>query len=59
MFRVENKIEGEFINLLENFRDLKDKKNHFYMISDDFEGLVWNDLPGFWNETISKSFSKK
>ncbi len=58
--RFERKsLQDLFDKVGANFKDVPDKKNHFYAISDDFEGLVWNDLPGFWNESISKSFSKK
>ena len=41
------------------YDDLEKKKEHFYIISDDFEGLVQTGLPDFWNESISKSFRKK
>jgi len=58
--RFERKsLQDMFDKVGENFKGLKDKKNYFYVISDDFEGLVSNGLPDFWNESISKSFSKK
>lgn len=58
--RFERKsLQDMFDKVGENFKGLKDKKNYFYVISDDFEGLVKTSLPDFWNESISKSFSKK
>jgi Cdc6-like AAA superfamily ATPase len=35
----------------------KDKKSYFYVIDDEFEGVLKYSLPEFWNEGISKSFS--
>jgi hypothetical protein len=58
--RFERKnLQDMFQKVGENFKDLDNRKNYSYVISDDFEGLVWNELPDFWNESISKSFSKK
>jgi len=39
------------------FEGLKNKKSYFYIVDDDFEGLVKSGLPSFWNDEISKSFS--
>ena len=36
----------------------KDRIKHFYVIDDEFEGMLGSTLPDFWNEKISKSFSK-
>jgi len=30
--------------------------NHFYVYSDEFEGLVRYSLPNFWNDSISRAF---
>jgi len=58
--RFERKnLQDMFQKVGENFKDLDNRKNYSYVISDDFEGMVWNELPDFWNESISKSFSKK
>jgi len=58
--RFERKnLQDMFQKVGENFKDLDNRKNYSYVISDDFEGLVWNELPDFWNESSSKSFSKK
>lgn len=58
--RFERKaLQDMFSKVSKNFKTLKDKRTYFYVISDEFEGLVVNRLPGFWNESISKSFSKK
>jgi GTPase SAR1 family protein len=40
------------------FAEVKEKKSHFYVWDDDFQGLLNYSLPNFWNEKISKSFSK-
>ena len=58
--RFERKsLQDMFDKISSNFKSLKGKKDYFYVISDDFEGLVVNKLSEFWNESISKSFSKK
>ena len=38
------------------FAGIDDKKAHFYVWDDDFQGLIKYSLPTFWNENISKSF---
>ena len=38
------------------FAEMKDKKSHFYVWDDDFQGLVKYNLPYFWNDKISTSF---
>ena len=38
------------------FAKLKEKKGHFYVWDDDFQGLIKYSLPSFWSEKISKSF---
>jgi len=35
----------------------KDKRPYFYVIDDEFEGMLSCGLPEFWSEKISKSFS--
>lgn len=35
----------------------KERKSHFYVIDDEFEGMLSAGLPEFWSEEISKSFS--
>ena len=58
--RFERKgLQDIFIKVGSAFSEIESKKEHFYIISDDFEGLVKSGLPQFWNESISKSFSKK
>lgn len=34
-----------------------DKKKCFYVIDDEFEGLLSAGLPEFWDEKVSKSFA--
>lgn len=41
-----------------HFKEIKDKKSYFYVIDDEFEGLLQYSLPEFWNEGISKSFQR-
>ena len=58
--RFERKgLQDLFMKVNSEFKDLDQKKTYFYAVSDDFEGLVCSGLPEFWNESISKSFSKK
>ena len=38
------------------FQKLEQRERYFYIWSDDFQGLLKYQLPGFWNESISKSF---
>ncbi len=58
--RCERKgLQDIFNKVSSAFNEIEDKKEHFYVISDDFEGLVKSGLPEFWNESISKSFRKK
>ncbi|MBS3172425.1 hypothetical protein J4438_02510 [Candidatus Woesearchaeota archaeon] len=52
-------LQDMFNKVGKSFDKLEGKKEYFYIISDDFEGLVKTSLPSFWNESISKSFSKK
>ena len=52
-------LQDMFNKVSSSFSDLENKKEHFYIISDDFEGLVKSGLPQFWNESISKAFRKK
>ncbi len=38
------------------FKKIDDCVSHFYVYSDEFEGLVRYRLPYFWNDSISRSF---
>jgi hypothetical protein len=38
------------------FESVGNRKGHFYVWSDEFEGLLSYGLPQFWSEGISKSF---
>jgi hypothetical protein len=59
--RFERKgLQDIFGKVSEEFKKIdKEKKNYSYIISDDFEGVIKSGLPEFWNESISKSFSKR
>lgn len=35
-----------------------ERKKHFYVIDDEFEGILGFSLPEFWSDKISKSFAK-
>ncbi|MEM4245112.1 MAG: hypothetical protein QW404_02805 [Candidatus Nanoarchaeia archaeon] len=51
-------IKNMYEKVSHHFKHLKDKKSYFYVIDDEFEGLLQYSLPEFWNESISKSFQK-
>ena len=58
--RFERKaLQDMFTKVGTSFSDIKNRKEHFYIISDEFEGLIKAGLPEFWNDSISKSFRKK
>lgn len=40
------------------FKEKEDSKPLFYVIDDDFQGMLSFDLPAFWSEKISKSFKE-
>jgi len=42
--------------IIPTFTELKEKKSHYYVWDDEFQGLVNYSLPDFWSEKISKSF---
>lgn len=44
----------------EHFKKIEtlERKKYFYVIDDEFEGILDFDLPKFWSEKISKSFAK-
>ncbi len=35
-----------------------DRKKHFYVLDDEFEGILDFSLPDFWSDKISKSFAR-
>jgi hypothetical protein len=44
----------------EQFKKIEnsERKKHFYVLDDEFEGILSFSLPEFWSDKISKSFSK-
>ncbi len=38
------------------FRNQEQREKFFYVWSDEFQGLLSYELPGFWNSSISKAF---
>lgn len=55
--RFERKALRDIFNTVDKtFKKLDDRASHFYVYSDEFEGLVRYKLPYFWNDSISRSF---
>lgn len=55
--RFERKaLQDIFKTVTRTFRKLYDRVSHFYVYSDEFEGLVRYGLPYFWNDSISRAF---
>lgn len=55
--RFERKaLQDIFIDVKKTFRKLDNRASHFYVYSDEFEGLVRYKLPYFWNDSISRAF---
>jgi len=55
--RFERKALQDIFNAVDKtFKKLSERVNHFYVYSDDFEGLVRHSLPSFWNDSISRAF---
>jgi len=58
--KFERKAIGDLFKKADDaFNKIKndDKKKYSYVIDDEFEGLITFNLPEFWNEKISKSYS--
>ncbi|MAE43209.1 hypothetical protein CMO93_05535 [Candidatus Woesearchaeota archaeon] len=49
-------LKDIYEKIVPHFKELEEKKAHFYIWDDDFQGLINYSLPTFWNEKISKSF---
>lgn len=49
-------LKDIYVKIKPEFEKIKEKKSHFYVWDDDFQGLVKYSLPGFWSEKISTSF---
>ena len=49
-------LKDIYDKILPAFNGIDEKKSHFYVWDDDFQGLLKYSLPEFWNENISKSF---
>ncbi|MBI2134565.1 hypothetical protein HYU09_01110 [Candidatus Woesearchaeota archaeon] len=45
-----------FTKIKPKFENLEEKKAHFYVWDDDFQGILKYSLPSFWSENLSKSF---
>lgn len=58
--RFERKsISDLFKKAKEEFKKInEDKRRFFYIISDEFEGILEFSLPKFWSDRLSKSFAK-
>ena len=49
-------IKDMYEKVSSHFKEIENKKSHFYVMDDEFEGMLNYSLPDFWNEDISKSF---
>lgn len=49
-------LKDIFDKVKPKFEKIEEKKSHFYVWDDDFQGMVKYSLPEFWSEKISKSF---
>ncbi|MFH1641513.1 MAG: ATP-binding protein [Nanoarchaeota archaeon] len=49
-------IKDMYEKVAPHFSALEQRKAHFYVMDDEFEGLLKYSLPSFWTEKISKSF---
>lgn len=55
--RFERKaLQDIFKTVDKTFKKLDDRVSHFYVYSDEFEGLARYSLPYFWNDSISRAF---
>ncbi len=55
--RFERKALQDIFNSVDKtFKKLDDRVSHFYVYSDEFEGLAHYSLPHFWNDSISRAF---
>lgn len=51
-------IKDMYVKVSAYFKALEDKKSHFYIMDDEFEGVLKFSLPEFWSQEISNSFRK-
>jgi Cdc6-like AAA superfamily ATPase len=49
-------IKDMYTKVAHHFKELEKKKSYFYVMDDEFEGLLQYTLPEFWSDDISKSF---
>lgn len=49
-------LKNIYKNISPMFDKINDKKAHFVIWDDEFQGVLKYNLPNFWNEKISKSF---
>jgi hypothetical protein len=49
-------IKDMYTKVSSYFKSLEERKSHFYVMDDEFEGVLKFSLPSFWTEEISKSF---
>lgn len=49
-------IKEMYEKVSDYFKSIDDRKSHFYVMDDEFEGILKYSLPEFWSEDISKSF---
>jgi hypothetical protein len=52
------KIRDIYSSVQQDFADLSNQQGLTYIYSTAYQGFVSNNLPSFWNDKISKSYSK-
>ena len=53
------KVKKVYEEVKDDFKKLNNYKGLTYIYSEDYRGFINNDLPSFWSQKISKSFSGK
>ena len=53
------KIQTIYESVDQDFEELKETVGLTYIFSDEFLGFVTNNLPSFWNDKVSKGYSKR
>jgi hypothetical protein len=49
-------LKDIYTKIKPEFEKIEEKKSHFYIWDDEFQGMVKYSLPSFWSEKISTSF---
>lgn len=49
-------VQKIYSDISEKFREYLSNKENFYLYSEEFRGIIKNNLPTFWSNKISKNF---